>query len=99
MCLISNLILPGLGLVAAGRIVSGTIQFILALVAFILALFAVIGPMIHDINNLLNDRNDKLEKPDLNMFIIMALIAIAVWVWSTIEIFIYYKPQKESSKD
>jgi dolichol kinase len=91
--------MPGLGLISFGRIKSGVAQLLLALISFIMALAAVVWPMLQDIINLLNDRNDNLQSPDLSAFIVWAVVVIAVWIWSTIEIFICYKPQKEPSKD
>ncbi len=99
ICLLFNLMMPGLGLISFGRIKSGVAQLLLALVAFIMALVAAVWPILHNVLNLLDDPNAKFQNPDLTAFTAWAVVVIAVWIWSTVEIFICYKPQKESSKD
>ena len=89
--MLSNLVFPGVGLIAAGRKVSGIIQALLAIGCFFMALAAVVMPMLHNIATMLNDKQEKLTNPDFTAFCYWAVAVVVIWIWSTIEIFIFYR--------
>lgn len=96
MCMLSNLMFPGMGLIVSGRKISGGIQALLAIVCFIMALAAVIMPMFRNITIMLNDKQEQLGKPDFMEFCYWAVAVVVIWLWSTIEIAIFYKKPQDA---
>jgi hypothetical protein len=94
ICLLLNLMLPGGGLIAAGRRTSGIIQLVLALASFVMALGAIVWPMLQNYIIMLNDSKEELTSPSLTAFAGWAIIVIIIWIWSTAEIIICYNPKK-----
>ena len=94
MCMLSNLMFPGVGLIMAGRRISGGIQAFLAIGCFIMALAAVIMPMFRNIMIMLDDRQDEFTKPDFTGFCYWATAVVVIWIWSTIEIAVFYRKPK-----
>jgi hypothetical protein len=93
MCLFA----PGIPQLALKWWWRGILQCGGALVLFVLAASRIIGPMLRNYSLMLNDGSGQMEKIDLAGFFQFVFLLMLLWLWSFIDIIIFYKGDKDDT--
>ncbi|MFA7231537.1 MAG: hypothetical protein WC071_09735 [Victivallaceae bacterium] len=87
-----NLLAPGIGQFGLKWFFRGTLEFLGAVTAVILAMREVIKPVL----TLLSSDNGGGDVPAINLTALVTALGIAllIWIWSMVEIAIFYHPER-----